>query len=80
MNTPDGTSSRKTRSNAPAFEPKDEIAKSLEVASELCAVEDPQSEPFRSKYKAREVLRKVRQKLATGEITVSLLGGTAPYS
>lgn len=78
MDTSDGRSSSTTRSTAPAFEPKDEIAKALEVASELCAVEDPQSEPFRSKYKAREVLRKVRQKLAAGEITVSLFGGTAP--
>lgn len=56
--------------HAPAFEEKDEIARAVELASKLCLVEDPPSEPFRSKYKAREALRIARQRLLeNGEIT-----------
>lgn len=53
--------------HAPAFEEmhgkEDEVATLMEVSRKLCLVEDPPSEPFRSKYKAREALTKARQLL-----------------
>lgn len=54
------------RSNhAPAFEEKrdDEVASLMEISRKLCLVQDPDEEPFRSKYKAREALTKARQSL-----------------
>ena len=55
---------------APAFEPNDEIAQALEIASELCLVEDPVEEPYRSKYKARETLRKAKRSVETDNAAV----------
>lgn len=60
------------RQHAPAFEDaresEDEVKTLMEISRKLCLVEDPPSEPFRSKYKAREALLKARQSL------VGLLG------
>lgn len=55
---------------APSFEPKDEIAEALEIASELCRLEDPVAEPYRSKYKARETLERAKRSLENGKATV----------
>lgn len=57
--------------HAPAFEFTDEVARAMQIASELCLVEDPPEEPFRSKYKAREILLKAKQGLRDtgGEVT-----------
>ena len=53
------------RGHAPAFEEKreDEVASLMEISRKLCMVQDPDEEPFRSKYKAREALLKARQSL-----------------
>lgn len=60
----DGESMSGSR-HAPAYEEthglEDEIATLMEISRKLCLVEDPPSEPFRSKYKAREALTKARQ-------------------
>lgn len=58
----DGEPSR--RDHAPAFEEnreENEVASLMEISRKLCLVEDPDEEPFRSKYKAREALKKARQ-------------------
>ncbi|CAM9425840.1 unnamed protein product [Pylaiella littoralis] len=59
--TDDGVPLR--RDHAPAFEEnrEDEVANLIEISRKLCLVEDPDEEPFRSKYKAREALKKARQ-------------------
>ncbi|CAM9495753.1 unnamed protein product [Scytosiphon promiscuus] len=53
------------RRHAPAFEKthvkEDEVATLMQISRKLCLVEDPSTEPFRSKYKAREALTKARQ-------------------
>lgn len=51
--------------HAPAFEQKreDEVASLMEISRKLCLVQDPDEEPFRSKYKARVALLKARQSL-----------------
>lgn len=62
----DGELSR--RDHAPAFEEnreEAEVASLMEISRKLCLVEDPDEEPFRSKYKAREALKKARQILVT---------------
>lgn len=53
------------RDHAPAFEEKreDEVASLMEISRKLCLVQDPDEEPFRSKYKAREALLKAKQSL-----------------
>lgn len=64
-----------TQRHAPAFNPKSEVARAIEIASDLCLIEDPPEEPFRSKYKARDVLIKAKQsharEAATGSGAVS---------
>lgn len=40
-----------------------EVSQALATASELCRVEDPISEPYRSKYEARELLMGIKRKL-----------------
>lgn len=40
-----------------------EVSQALSTASELCSVEDPISEPYRSKYEARELLTGIKRKL-----------------
>lgn len=49
--------------HAPAFEGMDEVEEAMRLASELCLIEDPPEEPFRSKYKARDALKKARRSL-----------------
>lgn len=65
--------------HAPAFEGDNDVARALERALELCDIEDPVSEPFRSKYKARDELKKVKHRLETGVSTVSLGRGGDDY-
>lgn len=50
-----------TEQHASTLDLKGEIARVMEIASDLCLVEDPPEEPFRSKYKARDVLIKAKQ-------------------
>lgn len=53
--------------HAPAYEEtrEDEVTNLMEIARKLCLVQDPEQEPFRSKYKAREALTKARQTLVS---------------
>lgn len=76
----DGESSR--RDHAPAFEEKreDEVASLMEISRKLCLVEDPDEEPFRSKYRAREALKKARQSLLDGLLREDSGGGGAGVS
>ncbi len=59
----DGELSR--QQHAPAYEEtrEDEVKNLMEMARKLCLVEDPEQEPYRSKYKAREALTKARHTL-----------------
>lgn len=63
------------KQHATILDPKGEVARAMEIASDLCLVEDPPEEPFRSKYKARDVLTKAKQsharEAASGSAAVS---------
>lgn len=49
------------KQHAPALDAKGEVARAMEMAADLCLIEDPPEEPFRSKYKARDLLIKAKQ-------------------
>lgn len=63
-----------TGHHASTLDPEGEVARAMEIASDLCLVEDPPGEPFQSKYKARDVLIKAKQarQAASGSAAVRM--------
>lgn len=76
-----------TEHHASTLDSKGEVARAMEIASDLCLVEDPPGEPFQSKYKARDVLIKAKQarEAASGSAAVRVVlwlvgGGGSSWS
>lgn len=64
MGTGEASQPEADNSGAPSLGMEEGVSRALSEASELCGVEDPPSEPFRSKYKAREILVEAKRKAA----------------